>query len=235
MAAEWPTGPRRPRRPRPRPAARSSPSPMTRIPGSVPDGRMSSRPPPPRRSRPPSMARMTSSRASVRRSTKRTFFSTCGSGSKRWHTSDTERSRRFTHRQHLQGRHEPVARGGIVGQDDVPGLLAADVEAVLAHVLQHVAVADRGAHHRQAEPLDVAFEPEVRHHRGDEAALAEPPVLHPALGDDGHQLVAVDDLALLVHHQQPVGVAVERDADVRRASRAPWRPAPRARSSRRCG
>ena len=32
--------------------------------------------------------------------------------------------------------------------------------------------------------------------------------------DDGHDLVAVDDLALLVDDHHPVGVAVERDADV---------------------
>ena len=36
----------------------------------------------------------------------------------------------------------------------------------------------------------------------------------PALGDHGHDLVAVDDLALLVDDHHPVGVAVERDADV---------------------
>ncbi len=36
----------------------------------------------------------------------------------------------------------------------------------------------------------------------------------PGVGDDGHQLVAVDDLALLVDDDDAVGVAVERDADV---------------------
>ena len=35
-----------------------------------------------------------------------------------------------------------------------------------------------------------------------------------ALGDDGHDLVAVDDLALLVDDDDAIGVAVERDADV---------------------
>ena len=75
---------------------RSSPSPITRITGSVPEGRIRSRPEPPSRSRPPSMARITPSCASVRRSTKRTFLSTCGSGSKRWQTSLTGRPRRFT-------------------------------------------------------------------------------------------------------------------------------------------
>ena len=33
-------------------------------------------------------------------------------------------------------------------------------------------------------------------------------------GDHGHELVAVDHLALLVDDEHPVGVAVERDADI---------------------
>ena len=57
------------------------------------------------------------------------------------------------HRQHLQRGDEAVARGGVVRQDDVAGLLAAEVVAVLAHLLEHVAVADRGAGKRDAEPL----------------------------------------------------------------------------------
>jgi len=36
----------------------------------------------------------------------------------------------------------------------------------------------------------------------------------PRSGDDGHDLVAVDDLPLLVADGQPVGVAVQGDADI---------------------
>ena len=36
----------------------------------------------------------------------------------------------------------------------------------------------------------------------------------PALRDDRHQLVAVDDMAFFVDDQHAVGVAVERDADI---------------------
>ena len=49
------------------------------------------------------------------------------------------------HRQYLQRRHQAVAGGGVVREDDVAGGLAAEVVAVLAHMLEHVAVADRGA------------------------------------------------------------------------------------------
>ncbi len=44
--------------------------------------------------------------------------------------------------------------------------------------------------------------------------LDEPAVGAPAFGDDGEDLVAVDDMALLVDDDHAVGVAVERDADV---------------------
>ena len=43
---------------------------------------------------------------------------------------------------------------------------------------------------------------------------AQPAVARPWTGDERHQLVAVDQLARLVDQHQPVGVAVERDADV---------------------
>ena len=118
------------------------------------------------------------------------------------------------HRQHLQRRDKAVAGGREVGQDDVAGLLAADVEAVLAHVVEHVAVADRRAHERQRQALEIALEPVVGHHGGDDAGLRQPAVGLEGLGDDGEQLVAVDDVAVLVGDDHAVGVAVERDADV---------------------
>ncbi len=72
-------------------------------------------------------------------------------------------------RQHLKRGDEAVAGRRIVGQDDVARLLTADVETVLAHVLQHIAVADRGACQLQAEAAEKPLEAEVGHHGGDNA------------------------------------------------------------------
>ena len=44
--------------------------------------------------------------------------------------------------------------------------------------------------------------------------LRQPAVGLEAFGDHGDQLVAVDDVALLVDDDHAVGVAVERDADI---------------------
>src|SRR3546814_7057302 len=51
----------------------------------------------------------------------------------------------------LQARDEAVAGGGVIRQDDVPRLLAADIVAVAAHRLQHMAVADPGAQQVRSE------------------------------------------------------------------------------------
>ena len=57
------------------------------------------------------------------------------------------------------------------------GLLAADIVAVRAHVLEHVAVADRRADQLDAEAGEMALEPEIGHHGADHAGPQQPAVL----------------------------------------------------------
>src|SRR5215218_1715073 len=66
----------------------------------------------------------------------------------------------FDHREKLQDGDEAVASRRVVGHDDVARLLAAEVVAVLPHVLEHIAVADCGADELQAEAAEVALEAE---------------------------------------------------------------------------
>ena len=115
------------------------------------------------------------------------------------------------------------------------GLLAAEVEAVFAHRLDDIAVADLGAVQREAEAVQEALQPEIGHDRGDDAAAGKLAVRRPASRDQRHDLVAVDDVAVLVGDDEPVGVAVERDADVGAMLAAPPRTWLRARSSRSRG
>src|SRR3546814_12505449 len=61
----------------------------------------------------------------------------------------------------------------------------------------------------------MAFEPEVGHHRRDQPAAAQQAAPGPVGRDRRHQLIAVDDAADLVAHDQPIGVAIERDAEMR--------------------
>ena len=116
--------------------------------------------------------------------------------------------------EHLQRGNQAVAGRGIIRQDNVAGLFATDIVTARAHALEHIAVADRRAHQLQANAAEIALEAEIGHHGGDDAGLAETAVFLPACGDDGEQLVAVDDLAVLVDDHHAVGVAIERDADI---------------------
>src|SRR5438270_13749487 len=93
------------------------------------------------------------------------------------------------------------------------GRLATDVVAVLAHVLEHVAVADRRARKPNPHARKMAFKAEIRHHGGHDARLAEPAVLLEALGSHRQQLVAIDEMAAFVDDNHAIGITVERDAD----------------------
>src|SRR5205823_12722234 len=97
---------------------------------------------------------------------------------------------------------------------DVAGLLAADIEAAFAHFFDDIAVAHGRAHELQILAREVTFQPDIRHHRADHAATLQLSVLRPGTRDQSQDLIAVDDKALLVAHHHPVGVAIQRDAEI---------------------
>ena len=65
--------------------------------------------------------------------------------------------------------------------------------------------------------LEPAFKAEVGHDRRDDRAAAKLAATLQVQGDKRHHLVAVDDPALLVDDDEAIGVAIQRDADVRAA------------------
>ena len=102
----------------------------------------------------------------------------------------------------------------MVGKDHVAGLLAAEVEAAVAHFLQHVAVAHAGFAQADAGIAQGDLQAEVAHHRGHQDVVLELPGGLEGHGEDGHDLVAVHLVAFVVHGQAAVGVAVVGDAEV---------------------
>ena len=94
-------------------------------------------------------------------------------------------------------------------------LLAAEVVAAGAHGLDHVAVAHLGAHHLPAEGGHGLLQPHVAHHRGHQGLFLELAAVHEFARADGHDVVAVNDPAVLVADDQPVAVAVQGEPDVR--------------------
>jgi hypothetical protein len=73
------------------------------------------------------------------------------------------------------------------------------------------------------------LEAEVGHHGRDEGPVGERAALRVRLGEDAHDLVAVDDLALFVGRDAAVRVTVEGDARVRPVTDGRRRHATRAR------
>jgi hypothetical protein len=59
--------------------------------------------------------------------------------------------------QKLESGDEPVPCRRVIRHDDMAGLLAAEIEAVGAHMLQHIAVADGGAHEAEPEAAQITL------------------------------------------------------------------------------
>ena len=117
---------------------------MTRISGSVPDLRMTSRP------RPSSSASAAAMRflnaVGLERLRAAVEADVLEQLRQRLELAQHLARRRLGFDQggeHLEPCDQPVAGGRMVGEDDVARLLAADIAAALAHLLEHVAVADR--------------------------------------------------------------------------------------------
>ena len=116
--------------------------------------------------------------------------------------------------QHLQRRNQPVARGAVVSQDHVAGLFPADVEPARPHPFQHIAIPHLRAFQRQAGAVQRSLQPQIRHDRRYNAGTAQLARCGPAMPDQRHDLVTVHDAAFFVHNDQPVGVPVQRDAQM---------------------
>ena len=76
------------------------------------------------------------------------------------------------HAQHLQRAEDAVAGGGVVGEDQVAGVFAAEGVAVFAHALDDVAVAHGGGFHLDAVLFHGLDEAEVAHDGGDQRVVA---------------------------------------------------------------
>src|SRR5205807_4438110 len=111
-------------------------------------------------------------------------------------------------------REDPVARWRVIEQEHVAGLLAAEVGADPLHLLVDIAVADLGLDDPDAGGGQRLIEPEVCHHRGDDDATLEAAGAGEVTGADRESEVPVADRARRVDRDQPIAVAVEREADV---------------------
>ena len=120
----------------------------------------------------------------------------------------------FHHCQNLQRGNQPVTRGAEIAHHHMARLLAAQIKAVLAHMLDHIAVAHLRARQAQPAVLQMAFQSQIRHHRGNNARRAQQFATLPITGNQPHQLIAIDHFAVFIADNQPVGIAIQRNADI---------------------
>ena len=105
-----------------------------------------------------------------------------------------------------------VARGVVVQEDGVAALLAAQHIAALAHAFEHVAIAYRGLLDLDARFAHGVHEAQVAHDGGNHGVAAQKPALLQV--DRACRLyhVAVDVVAMGIHEQHAVRIAVMGDA-----------------------
>jgi len=92
--------------------------------------------------------------------------------------------------------------------------LAAKNAAALLEQREHVSIADLGAQELDTEAAQRELEPEVTHDRADDGA-AQFLRRAPFARQDVDELIAVDEVAPFVDHDDAVAVTVEREAHVR--------------------
>ena len=96
----------------------------------------------------------------------------------------------------------------------MPGLLAANIEAVFAHMLNDITVPYRGSCQAQADILEIALKSEVGHHGCDNTTGCQTATAVPTLTDHCHQLIAINNLAVLIDDDNAVGIAVQCNPDI---------------------
>ena len=93
-------------------------------------------------------------------------------------------------------------------------LLAAEDGARHLHPLEDVLVADGRPDDLAAGRLDHPLEPAVREDRDDQPAARQVVAAQAVEGQDPEHLVAIDHAPVGIDRDQPVGVAVEREAGI---------------------
>ncbi len=98
--------------------------------------------------------------------------------------------------------------------DHVPRLLSAQRGTDLLHALEHVAVADIGDLHPHVPLPHGPVEAQVAHAGDHHRVTRQAALLHEPGGQQGEDLVAVDDGPRAIDRQDPVGVSVEGKSEV---------------------
>src|SRR5690606_1447536 len=124
----------------------------------------------------------------------------------------------FERQQHLQGGNYGISGAGVPATDDVPGILATELPAALLQFGHYIAIAHFGPREGNLHFAQGQLETQVAHQGAHHAAIAHQAALLQVARNDEQQLVTVDHASGVIHHQHPIAIAIESDAEVRTLS-----------------
>ena len=116
--------------------------------------------------------------------------------------------------QDLERGKEAVAGGAVFTENKMTGLLSTEQSPVLTHGRHNMAIAHIGADKRAAPFLHEYFKRHIAHDSGHKDIARKFALLHEILCTQSHDLVTIQNSALLIHDNESVGIAVQRKADV---------------------
>ena len=102
----------------------------------------------------------------------------------------------------------------MVAGDDMPRLLPAETIPGCQHLLQHVAVTDTRLHGPDTRLAHRDQQAQVAHDGHDQRVLREGTAATRVHGQSTHDLVAVNEMTLVVDSQTPIRIPVVRDTEV---------------------
>lgn len=116
--------------------------------------------------------------------------------------------------QDLQGAEDAIARRSVISEDEVAGVLSPERITALAEGFDDVAVADGRGDHADAGLAHGFVQAEVRHHGADHRVAAEFALFLQGKRAERQDAVTGHAGPAGVAEDHPVGVTVERDADI---------------------
>ena len=116
--------------------------------------------------------------------------------------------------QNLKCTDDAVAGGCEIAEDNVAALFAAEVEISRNHFFNHVTISHFGANHSAAVGRERFVQAKVTHHGRDQRVIAKLIRFQKIERGDDQNFVTINDLAVFIAKQNPVGVAIVSDTDI---------------------
>jgi len=115
---------------------------------------------------------------------------------------------------HLQASQDAITGACVLGENDMTTLLTANTAAVLCHVLIDVLVAHSGLSITNALLIESLVQTKVGHDSRDHGVVHQLAVLLHVAAVDVQDMVASDNITLLVHTQAAVSIAIESKPNI---------------------